>query len=109
MDRVPTLVFDEIDTGVGGRLGSTLGKTLAELGRHHQVICVTHLPQMASYARRQWVIRKKVERGRSRTTIAPLDEEQRVAELAAMLRGDSAAEGTRKEAIAMLAEAQGRK
>jgi DNA repair protein RecN (Recombination protein N) len=109
VDRVPTLVFDEIDTGVGGRLGSALGKTLAELGRHHQVICVTHLPQMASYARRQWVIRKQVERGRSRTTIAPLDDEQRVAELAAMLRGDSAAEGTRKEAIAMLAEAQGRR
>ena len=109
VDRVPTLVFDEIDTGVGGRLGSALGKTLAELGRHHQVICVTHLPQMASYASRQWVIRKQVERGRSRTTIAPLDEEQRVAELAAMLRGDSAAEGTRKEALAMLAEAQGRK
>lgn len=109
VDRVPTLVFDEIDTGVGGRLGSALGKTLAELGRHHQVICVTHLPQMASYARRQWVIRKKVERGRSRTTIALLSEEQRVAELAAMLRGDAAAEGTRKEAIAMLAEAQGRK
>ena len=109
VDRVPTLVFDEIDAGVGGRLGSTLGKTLAELGRRHQVICVTHLPQMASYARRQWVIRKHVERGRSRTTISPLDEEQRVAELAAMIRGDSAAEGTRKEAIAMLAEAQGRR
>ena len=76
VDRVPTLVFDEIDTGVGGRLGSALGKTLAELGRHHQVICVTHLPQMASYARRQWVIRKQVERGRSRTTITPLDEDR---------------------------------
>ena len=76
VDRVPTLVFDEIDTGVGGRLGSALGKTLAELARHHQVICVTHLPQMASYARRQWVIRKQVERGRSRTTITPLDEER---------------------------------
>ncbi len=106
VDRVPTLVFDEIDTGVGGRLGSALGKTLAELGRHHQVICVTHLPQMASYARRQWVIRKQVERGRSRTTIAPLDESERIAELAVMLRGDSAAEGTRQEAMAMLAEAQ---
>jgi DNA repair protein RecN (Recombination protein N) len=109
VDRVPTLIFDEIDTGVGGRLGSALGKTLAELGRHHQVICVTHLPQMASYARRQWVIRKQVERGRSRTTISPLDQDERVAELAAMIRGDSAAEGTRQEAIAMLAEAQGRR
>lgn len=107
VDRVPTLVFDEIDTGVGGRLGSALGRTLAELGRHHQVICVTHLPQMASYARRQWVIRKQVDRGRSRTTISPLDDDQRVDELAAMLRGDSAAENTRKEALAMLAEARG--
>jgi DNA repair protein RecN (Recombination protein N) len=106
VDRVPTLVFDEIDTGVGGRLGSALGKTLAELGKRHQVICVTHLPQMASYARRQWAIRKRVERGRSRTTITPLNEAERIEELATMLRGDSAAEGTRREAIAMLKEAQ---
>jgi DNA repair protein RecN (Recombination protein N) len=105
-DRVPTLVFDEIDTGVGGRLGAVLGKTIAELARHHQIICVTHLPQMASYARRQWVIRKQVERGRTRTTITPLDDNDRVEELAAMLRGDSAAEGTRQEALAMLLEAQ---
>jgi DNA repair protein RecN (Recombination protein N) len=106
VDRVPTLVFDEIDTGVGGRLGSVLGKALAELARHHQVICVTHLPQMASYADRHWVIRKRIERGRSRTTITPLDDAERVEELAAMLRGDSAAEGTRQEAMAMLLEAQ---
>jgi DNA repair protein RecN (Recombination protein N) len=106
VDRVPTLVFDEIDTGVGGRLGAALGRTLAELAKHHQVVCVTHLPQMASYARKQWVIRKQTERGRTRTTIAPLGESERVAELAAMLRGDSAAEGTRLEALAMLREAQ---
>jgi DNA repair protein RecN (Recombination protein N) len=105
-DRIPTLVFDEIDTGVGGRLGAVLGRTLAELARHHQVICVTHLPQMASYAHRQWVIRKHVERGRTRTTITPLDDSDRIDELAAMLRGDSAAEGTRQEALAMLQEAQ---
>lgn len=105
-DRVPTLVFDEIDTGVGGRLGAVLGKTLAELAGHHQVICVTHLPQMASFASRQWVIRKQVERGRTRTTITPLDESDRIEELAAMLRGDSAAEGTRQEALSMLLEAQ---
>jgi DNA repair protein RecN (Recombination protein N) len=105
-DRVPTLVFDEIDSGVGGRLGAVLGRTLAELARHHQVICVTHLPQMASYAHRQWVVRKQVERGRTRTTITPLDEADRVDEIAAMLRGDSAAEGTRQEALSMLLEAQ---
>jgi DNA repair protein RecN (Recombination protein N) len=108
VDRVPTLIFDEIDAGVGGRLGSALGKALAELARHHQVICVTHLPQMASYASRQWVIRKTIERGRSRTTITPLDGAERIDELAAMIRGDAAAEGTRQEATAMLREAQSR-
>lgn len=105
IDGVPTLVFDEIDTGVGGRLGAVLGKTLAELARHHQVICVTHLPQMASFAASQWVVRKHVDQGRTRTTITPLDHTERVAELAAMLRGDSAAESTRHEAVAMLREA----
>jgi DNA repair protein RecN (Recombination protein N) len=106
VDRVPTIVFDEIDAGVGGRLGSALGKALAELARHHQVICVTHLPQMASYADHHWVIKKQIERGRSRTSITPLAEAERIDELAAMLRGDSAAEGTRQEAMAMLHEAQ---
>jgi DNA repair protein RecN (Recombination protein N) len=105
-DRVPTLILDEIDVGVGGRLGAVLGRTLAELARHHQVICVTHLPQMASHAARQWVIRKHVEGGRTRTTVSALDDRGRVTELAAMLRGDSAAAGTRKEARAMLQEAR---
>ncbi|MDB5353023.1 MAG: recN [Planctomycetota bacterium] len=106
VDRVPTLVFDEIDTGVGGRLGAALGKALAELAKTRQVLCVTHLPQMASFARHQWVIRKQVARGRTRTTISQLTEPDRVIELAAMLRGDSAAESTRAEALAMLAEAK---
>ena len=87
-------------------LAAALGQALAELARHHQVICVTHLPQIASYARKHWVIRKRVERGRSRTTITSLGEKDRIAELAAMLRGESAAEGTRQEAIAMLREAR---
>ena len=70
------------------------------------MICVTHLPQMASFADRQWVVRKRTERGRTRTTITALDEPERIEELAAMLRGDSAAEGTRQEAQAMLLEAR---
>lgn len=105
-EGVPTLVFDEIDTGVGGRLGSALGKTLASLARHHQIVCVTHLPQLASFASHQWVIRKQTTRGRTTTTIAPLGETERVQELAVMLRGGSAAETTRREAQDMLAEAR---
>ncbi len=106
VDRVPMLVFDEIDTGVGGRLGAALGKALAELAKTRQVLCVTHLPQMASFAKHHWVIRKSVVKGRTRTTITRLTESERVAELAAMLRGDSAAESTKAEAQAMLAEAR---
>lgn len=105
-DRVPTLLFDEVETGVGGRLGHALGKTLAELARHRQVICITHLPQLASFADRHWVIRKGDEQGRTRTTITPVSEDERVDELATMLRGESAAEGTRREARAMLTEAR---
>ena len=57
-DPIGTLVFDEIDANVGGRLGDVLGSKLAALGQTHQVICVTHLPQVASFARHQWTIRK---------------------------------------------------
>ena len=106
VNRVPTLIFDEIDTGVGGRLARALGQELSELAQHHQVICVTHLPQIASYAERHWVVRKRIERGRCRTTITRLEDHDRIEELAAMLRGESAAEGTRHEALAMLQEAR---
>lgn len=102
-----TLIFDEIDSNVGGRLGDILGIKLADLGRTHQVICVTHLPQVASYARHQWTIRKSIKGKRTATTIVPLDtEEDRLQELASMLRGESKGETTLKEAAAMLKAAK---
>jgi DNA repair protein RecN (Recombination protein N) len=103
-DPVRTLVvFDEIDANVGGRLGDVLGEKLAALGRSHQVLCVTHLPQVASFAAHQWTIRKTTTGKRTTTTIAPLAEgEARVEELALMLRGGSRSETTRKEAAEML-------
>jgi DNA repair protein RecN (Recombination protein N) len=105
-DQVPTLIFDEIDANVGGRLGDVLGEKLAALGRSHQVICVTHLPQVASYARHQWTIRK-VRRGkRTVTSIALLSEQERLDELASMLRGEAKGETTRREAAAMLEAAR---
>jgi len=107
-DQVSTLVFDEIDANVGGRLGDVLGEKLAALGQTHQVICVTHLPQVASYARHQWTIRK-VRRGkRAITVIEMLGEPQRLDELASMLRGEARGETTRQEAAAMLAAARKR-
>jgi DNA repair protein RecN (Recombination protein N) len=105
-DRGGTLVFDEIDANVGGRLGDILGTKLAALGQTHQVICVTHLPQVASYARHQWTIRKTRRGSRTVTTITLLDEKERLEELAHMLRGDARGETTRQEAAAMLAAAK---
>ena len=109
-DPVRTLVvFDEIDANVGGRLGDVLGQKLAGLGVSHQVLCVTHLPQVASYAAHQWTIRKQISGKRTTTTISPLETlDDRVEELAMMLRGESRSETTRKEAAEMLKASQKR-
>jgi DNA repair protein RecN (Recombination protein N) len=101
-DRLGTLVFDEIDANVGGRLGDILGQKLAALGQTHQVICVTHLPQVASYARHHWTIRKSKRGNRTITRIALLEDNERLEELASMLRGEARGETTRQEAAAML-------
>ena len=107
-DPVRTLVvFDEIDANVGGRLGDVLGQKLSSLGKSHQVLCVTHLPQVASYAAHQWTIRKATTAKRTATTITPLTtDDARVEELATMLRGESRSVTTRKEAAEMLRAAE---
>ena len=84
-DHRVTLIFDEIDANVGGRLGDVLGQKLAALGQTHQVICVTHLPQVASFASHHWTIRKTLRGKRTITTIQLLDEKERLEELASML------------------------
>jgi DNA repair protein RecN (Recombination protein N) len=106
-DPVGTLVFDEIDANVGGRLGNIVGEKLAALGRTHQVICVTHLPQVAVYAKHQWTIRKATKGKRAATTITPLvTDDERVEELASMLRGEARGATTRQEAAEMLTTAR---
>ncbi len=105
-DHRGTLVFDEIDANVGGRLGDTLGQKLAALGQTHQVICVTHLPQVASYARHHWTIRKSRRGKRTVTQIELLEDAERLEELASMLRGEARGETTRQEAAAMLEAAR---
>lgn len=84
-DRIPLLVLDEIDVGLGGRAGRVVGERLRELGRHHQVICITHLPQIASFAERHIVVAKEVVGGRSVVRAWAVEGEERVGELAAML------------------------
>ncbi|CAN5897676.1 DNA repair protein RecN [soil metagenome] len=101
-DAVPILVFDEIDAGIGGRVGEAVGRRLWELGRHHQVVAVTHLPQIAAYADRHFCVRKRVESGRTTTRVAPVEGVARVAELTQMLGSDTAA--TRRKAAELLTE-----
>lgn len=86
-DPRPTLIFDEIDVGIGGRTGSVVGQKLWGLAAHHQVLCVTHLPQVAAYADLHLVVSKRVEGERSRTRVAPVEDEERLSEIAAMLAG----------------------
>lgn len=84
-DRIPSLVFDEIDQGIGGRVGSIVGKKLWHLARNHQVFCVTHLPQLAAFGEQHFHVAKEVADGRTITQVNLLDGRDRVNELAQML------------------------
>jgi DNA repair protein RecN (Recombination protein N) len=100
-----TLVFDEIDAGVGGRLGPTVGRHLQALGRQHQVLCVTHLPAIAAAASRHLAVRKTVAGGRTRAEVDELDGEARVEEVADMIAGGADQETARAEARRLLGTA----
>ena len=97
-DPTPVLIFDEIDVGIGGRVGSVVGRKLRQLAKSHQVLCITHLPQVASYGERHLKVEKQVVDGRTVTTVSPLEGESRLAELAAMLGtpGESGLHGARE-------------
>jgi DNA repair protein RecN (Recombination protein N) len=84
-DDIPTLIFDEIDAGIGGRVGTVVGEKLWGLADRHQVLCVTHLPQVASYGDTHYHVRKRLADGRTATEVRHVDGEERVAELTAML------------------------
>ncbi len=86
-DRIPLLVFDEIDANVGGEMGQAVGAKLAAVSRHHQVLCITHLPQVAAQAGTHFAVTKEVSGGRTRTRIRRLSGEERVEEIARMLGG----------------------
>ncbi len=86
-DAIPTLVFDEVDQGIGGRVGMVVGQKLWQLGRRHQVLCVTHLPQLAAFGDDHLRVAKQVHGGRTTTEVTRLDREARRQELAQMLGG----------------------
>ena len=105
-DRVSVLVFDEIDANVGGRLGSVIGEKLRRLAAHHQVLCITHLPQIASYADLHLTVRKDVTGHETRTTVRRVEGPERLEELAEMLGGQRVTDTTRAQARELLESAR---
>jgi DNA repair protein RecN (Recombination protein N) len=103
-DRTPTLIFDEIDQGIGGRVGATVGKKLWNLSRDHQVLCVTHLPQLAAFGDQHFNVLKEVSGGRTMTEARELGQEKRIPEMASMLGGIT--EPNLESAAALLLAAQ---
>lgn len=108
---VGTLIFDEVDAGIGGRVADVVGKRLAELGGSFQVLCITHLPQIAARATTQFRIDKRVKGGRTSTSVERLDEDGRVDELARMIAGDAISDQVLGSAREMLGrtEAKGKR
>ena len=99
---VPTLVFDEVDVGIGGGVAEVVGRLLRELGTERQVLCVTHLPQVAARANWQWQVSKSAQEGAVRSRVVELDEDGRIEEVARMLGGVEITAITRQHAREML-------
>ncbi|MDX2451867.1 DNA repair protein RecN [Desulfosarcina sp.] len=87
-DAVGTVIFDEVDAGIGGAVADVVGKKLEALSKKHQLICITHLPQIARFGDQHYYIEKQVKNGRTATTIRPMDQEDRIKEIARMLGGE---------------------
>ncbi len=103
-DQVPTLIFDEIDQGIGGRVGGVVGQKLWQLGRQHQVMCITHLPQLAVFGDQHYQVQKLINNGRTSTQVTPVTGETRLLELAQML--GEVSEGTLQSASDILQSAR---
>ena len=101
-DAVETVVFDEVDAGIGGGVAEVVGKKLADLAAHHQVICITHLPQIAKFGDQHYRISKQVTKGRTHTSIRLLSVEDRYKEIARMLGGEKITQATLQHAREML-------
>lgn len=101
-EAVNTVVFDEVDAGIGGGVADVVGKKLETLAKRHQTLCITHLPQIAKYGAHHFRIEKEVVQGRTRTTIRPLQQDERVEEIARMLGGEKITATTLKHAREIL-------
>jgi len=102
-DAVGTVIFDEVDAGIGGGVAEVVGKKLRALAQKHQLICITHLPQIARFGSHHYYIEKRVKNGRTTTTIRPMDQEERIREIARMLGGETITPTALEHAKAMMA------
>jgi DNA repair protein RecN (Recombination protein N) len=105
-DRETSAVFDEIDAGIGGRVAEAVGVKLKQLARSHQVLCVTHQPQVASLADRHFTVEKNLGRNRTAVGIRELSDEERIEEIARMLAGEKITDSARKHAAEMIETAK---
>ena len=103
VDPAPTLIFDEIDAGIGGAVAERVGKRLSRLAQHHQVFCITHLPQVARFADHHYFVEKDLSGKRIAVSVRELTREERVSELARMLGGTTITETTRRHAEELVA------
>jgi DNA repair protein RecN (Recombination protein N) len=101
-DHIPVMVFDEIDTGIGGKVAEVVGKKLKQVSVSHQVICITHLPQIASKGASHFHVSKDADKDRTLTSIRRLSEQERLEEIARMVGGERITETTIKHAQEML-------
>ncbi|MFT3806484.1 DNA repair protein RecN [Arenimonas sp.] len=106
MDSVPTMIFDEVDSGIGGAVAETVGRKLRTLGGNRQVLCVTHLPQVAAQGHRHLRVSKSVKGETTHSAVQVLDDQGRIEELARMLGGRDVGEASRANARQMLVQAQ---
>ena len=100
--HVPTLIFDEVDTGIGGGVAEKVGRALRDLGKNHQVLAITHLPQVAACGEHHWQVAKHNNGEQTISQITVLDEKMRIEEIARMLGGEKITETTRNHARELL-------
>ena len=102
-NNIPTMIFDEVDAGIGGRVAEIVGKLLNTLAAHSQIFCVTHLPQVASYGHQHYQVTKNMKEGETYTEVRSLEEKERINEISRMLAGMEVTTESRANAEKMLA------
>jgi DNA repair protein RecN (Recombination protein N) len=102
VDKIPTVIFDEVDIGIGGRIAESVGDLLSEVSKNHQIICITHLPQIPAFADDHLLVKKEIKGNATFTQVMKLDEKKRQSEIARMLGGKEITPKTMEHAGEML-------